>query len=68
MSETDTEGHAAFRARFNEVIKPIHDDFNAIPRRLRRDAYPLGQFFEASPHLNLLLYPEQVKYKRARCR
>ena len=26
--------------------------------------YPLGQFFEASPYLNLLLYPEAVKFKR----
>ena len=26
--------------------------------------YPIGQFFEASPYLNLLLYPEAVKFKR----
>lgn len=29
------------------------------------DPYPLGQFFEASPFMNLLLYPEQVKYTRS---
>jgi MGT family glycosyltransferase len=65
MSETDTAGHAAFRARFNEVIKPIHDDFNAFLAACGEDPYPLGQFFEASPHLNLLLYPEPLTYRRA---
>lgn len=64
MSEQDTAGHAAFRARFEEVIKPVHDDFNQFLAANGEAAYPLGQFFEASPHLNLLLYPEQVKYKR----
>ncbi|MBY6091228.1 glycosyltransferase [Maritimibacter alkaliphilus] len=65
MSETDTEGHAAFRAKFNEVIKPIHDDYNAFLATTGEDPYPLGQFFEASPYMNLLLYPEQVKYHRS---
>ncbi|MGD9865084.1 MAG: nucleotide disphospho-sugar-binding domain-containing protein [Pseudodonghicola sp.] len=65
MSETDTAGHAAFRARFEEVIKPIHDDFNAFLAEYGEDAYPIGQFFEASPHMNLLLYPEQAKYTRS---
>ncbi|MFD2174021.1 glycosyltransferase [Rhodobacter lacus] len=64
LSETDTEGHAAFRARFHEVITPIHDDFNAFLAAQGEAAYPLGQFFEASPYLNLLLYPEQAKYHR----
>ena len=61
----DVDCHAAFRARFHEVIKPIHDDFNAFLRQCGEDAYPLGQFFEASPHMNLLLYPEPVKFERA---
>ncbi len=26
--------------------------------------YPLGQFFEASPHMNILLYPSAVKFRR----
>ena len=63
--ENDRAGHRAFRERFNEVIKPIHDDFNQFPRaNAARTPYPLGQFFEASPHLNLLLYPEPVKFAR----
>ena len=65
MSEHDTAGHQAFRAKFNEVIKPIHDDFNDFLTSAGEAPYPLGQFFEASPHLNLLLYPAPVTYRRA---
>ncbi|MCC5972924.1 MAG: glycosyltransferase [Rubellimicrobium sp.] len=64
MGENDHEGHAAFRAKFNQVIKPIHDDFNAFLKSNGEEEYPLGQFFEASPYLNLLLYPEPVKFTR----
>ena len=60
----DKAGHAAFRARFNEVIRPIHDDFNAFLESCGEAPYPPGQFFETSPHLNLLLYPEPVTYQR----
>ncbi|RDL44546.1 glycosyl transferase family 1 [Marinomonas piezotolerans] len=65
-SENDTEGHAAFRKKFNEVIKPIHDDFNEFLQSCNEKPYPLGQFFEASPFLNLLLYPEQAKFNRSK--
>ena len=65
MSVSDTAGHKAFRNRFNEVIRPIHDDFNAFLDSTGEAPYPLGQFFEASPYLNLLLYPEPVIYQRA---
>ncbi len=63
--EHDRTCHRAFRERFNEVIKPIHDDFNRFLAECGEDPYPLGQFFEASPRLNLLLYPEPVKFTRA---
>ena len=56
--------HAAYRAKFEAVIKPIHDDFNAFLASCGEAAYPIGQFFEASPHMNLLLYPESVKFER----
>jgi MGT family glycosyltransferase len=56
--------HAAFRAKFNEVIKPIHDDFNEFLAGCGEAAYPIGQFFEASPFMNLLLYPEPVAFER----
>ncbi|MEJ8572036.1 glycosyltransferase [Microbaculum marinum] len=63
--EKDTACHEAFRNRFNEVIKPIHDDFNAFLKECGEPEYPLGTFCEASPHMNLLLYPEPVKFDRA---
>ena len=64
-AENDRACHRAFRERFSEVIKPIHDDFNGFLAECGEEPYPLGQFFEASPHLNLLLYPEPVKFTRA---
>lgn len=56
--------HQAFRARFNEVIKPIHEEFNQFLVSTGETPYPLGQFFEASPYMNLLLYPQAVKFAR----
>ncbi|TIU57883.1 MAG: glycosyl transferase family 1, partial [Mesorhizobium sp.] len=49
---------------FNAVIKPIHDDFNAFLAANGEAPYPIGQFFEASPYLNLLLYPQAAKFNR----
>jgi len=46
------------------VIKPIHDEFNEFLKQCGEEPYPIGEFFEASPYLNLLLYPEPVKFKR----
>ena len=63
--EHDTACHEAFRRRFDEVIGPIHDDFNAFLQSCGEEPYPTGEFFEASPYLNLLLYPEPVKFDRA---
>lgn len=62
--EKDKEGFKAYRQRFNEVIKPIHDNYNAFLRSAGEKKYPTGQFFEASPYMNLLLYPTAVKFKR----
>lgn len=62
--QDDTEGFEAFEDRFQEVIGPIHQRFNAFLDENDEDPYPCGQFFEASPYLNLLLYPEAVKFKR----
>ncbi len=61
----DKACHSAFRAKFHEVIKPIHDDFNAFLTECGEPTYAIGEFFEASPHMNLLLYPEPVKFARA---
>ncbi len=63
-AEKDFAAHQAYRDRFNAVIGPIHDDFNAFLAANGEAHYPVGQFFEASPFLNLLLYPESVKFTR----
>ncbi len=63
-SESDHAAHQRYRDRFNEVIGPIHADFNAFLAGNGEEPYPLGEFFEASPYMNLLLYPEAVKFKR----
>ena len=63
-AEDDHPGHQRYREHFNEVIAPIHADFNAFLSDNGETPYPIGQFFEASPFLNLLLYPEAVKFKR----
>ncbi|TMJ38140.1 MAG: glycosyl transferase family 1, partial [Alphaproteobacteria bacterium] len=47
-SEKDREGFARYRDRFNEVIAPIHDNFNAFLKNVGEAEYPIGQFFEAS--------------------
>ena len=60
----DRKAHATYRRRFRRVIKPIHDEFNAFLKSVGERRYPLGQFFEASPHMNLLLYPSAVRFKR----
>ncbi len=62
--ENDQAGFEAFEARFREVVKPIHENFNQFLKDHGEDPYPLCEFFEPSPYLNLLLYPEAVKFKR----
>ena len=63
-ASSDREGHARYRARFEEVIGPLHREFNDFLSSCGEAPYPLGQFFEASPYLNLLLYPDAVKFAR----
>lgn len=62
--EDDYECHWQFEERLNEVIKPIHDEFNEFLESCGEDPYPLGQFFEPSPYLNLILYPEPLQWDR----
>ncbi|MEK9743291.1 MAG: glycosyltransferase [Gammaproteobacteria bacterium] len=64
--EKDTACFAAYQDRFNEVIRPTHEKFNAFLKECGESPYELGEFFEASPHMNLLLYPEPVKFTRSK--
>lgn len=54
----------AFEAEFQRLIKPCHDRFNRFLASVDHPPYPPGQFFEASPHLNLLLYPQPLAFRR----
>jgi MGT family glycosyltransferase len=63
-AQFDRAAHARYRARFAEVIGPIHQDYNAFLAAHGEAPYPAGEFFETSPYLNLLLYPEPLRYQR----
>jgi len=60
----DEECFRAFRERFEEVVEPVHEEFNEFLEECGEEPYPLGQFFEPSPYLNLLLYPEPLQWER----
>ncbi|HXH28673.1 MAG TPA: glycosyltransferase, partial [Candidatus Polarisedimenticolia bacterium] len=60
----DRACHAAFEAEFLRLIAGCHDRFNAFLRSVGHPPYPPGQFFEASPYLNLLLYPRPLAFRR----
>ena len=65
-SAGDYAGYEAFEMRFLDLVRPTHERFNQFLAQVGHDPYPLGQFFEASPFMNLLLYPRQLQFKRAR--
>ncbi|HXU59298.1 MAG TPA: glycosyltransferase [Verrucomicrobiae bacterium] len=62
--EKDKAGFKKFEQRFLKLIKPAHARFNEFLTKVGHAPYPLGEFFEASPHMNLLLYPKPLRYKR----
>ncbi|MBS1255489.1 MAG: Oleandomycin glycosyltransferase [Deltaproteobacteria bacterium] len=64
--EKDNECFESYQKHFNDVIRPTHEKFNQFLVQCGEAAYPLGEFFEASPHMNLLLYPEPVKFRRSK--
>ena len=62
--ENDHVGFKMFQDRFLELVKPTHERFNAFLAEHGHAPYPLGEFFEASPIMNLLLYPQPLAFKR----
>jgi len=62
--EADRACHEAFRREFERLIRPCHDRFNSFLASVGHPPYPCGEFFETSPDLNLLLYPQPLAYKR----
>ena len=63
--EKDNDCFRVYDEHFHKVIQPIHHRFNEFLAAHGEASYPVGQFFEASPYLNLLLYPEAVKFRRS---
>ena len=64
--ENDAAGQERFRRRYQEVLKPIHDEFNNFLIHCGEAPYPLANFVEESPYMNLLLYPESAKFNRSK--
>ncbi len=64
--ESDRACHEAFREEFERLIRPCHERFNAFLASAGHPPYTLGEFFETSPDLNLLLYPKPLAFKRRR--
>jgi MGT family glycosyltransferase len=62
--ENDKAGFKAFEDRFLELVKPTHARFNEFLAQQGHPPYALGEFFEASPHMNLLLYPKPLAFRR----
>jgi MGT family glycosyltransferase len=62
--EDDKAGFEAFEKEFLRLVKPTHDRFNAFLQKVGHEPYPLGQFFETSPYVNLLLYPKPLAFRR----
>ncbi len=65
-AENDKAGFAAFEKEFLRLVGPVHARFNAFLAKVGHPPYALGEFFEASPYMNLLLYPKPLRFKRRR--
>jgi len=64
--ENDKEGFERYRARFREVMEPIHSDFMDFIESCDHERLPFPEFVLPSPYMNLLLYPEPLRFQRRR--
>jgi len=64
LSEKDKEGFKRFKIHYDESLKAVHTKYNEFLQSCGIEAYPATEFCETSPYLNLLLYPEAVRFKR----
>lgn len=62
--EADTTCFAAFRERFAAVAAPVRARLDAFLAACGEPSWPPGSLFEASPWLNLLNYPEGLRWAR----
>jgi len=63
-SQGDYDGYAKFSERFEAAVEPHHQQFNKFLASKGLPPYPLGEFFEASPTMNFLLYPKPLAFDR----
>lgn len=62
----DRAGWEEFRAAYLHELRPVHDRYNAFLVSVGEAKLAPGEFLQASPWLNLLLTPEQLRYQRRR--
>lgn len=62
--ENDRQDFDKYMESFTDIIKPIHDRFNEFVQSTGLHPVPWPQFQMPSPYLNLLLYPEALRYTR----
>jgi MGT family glycosyltransferase len=62
--DTDKACFKAFQDAFLRQVAPTHARFNEFLKKVGEKPYPLGEFFETSPWMNLLLYPQPLQFKR----
>jgi MGT family glycosyltransferase len=58
-------GWKEFRARYSELHRELHKEFDGFCRQAGAPALPEGEFIWESPHLNFYLYPEAADYRRS---
>lgn len=61
----DPAGWKTFSERYDAAVAPVHQRFNALLEEAGLPPYPVPQFLEPSPWLNLLLAPEALRHRRA---
>jgi MGT family glycosyltransferase len=64
--EGDRDGFERYRRRFREVIAPLHREFMDFLESCGQQPLPFPEFVLPSPYLNLLLYPEPLRFRRRR--
>jgi UDP:flavonoid glycosyltransferase YjiC (YdhE family) len=65
-AEDDRAGCERFRRRYAEVIGPVHARFMDFVASCGHERLPFPEFVAPSPTLNLLLYPQPLRFRRRR--
>lgn len=60
----DDVGAEKFRDAFTKAIEPLHAEFNAFLESIGCERLIFPEFVQASPYLNLLLYPKPLQFER----